>query len=68
MEKHGLASKQSTGRLGTVLLCEQSQAKGREREREHESEAERESALGNLKLILNCPENHHIASSSAFDG
>lgn len=39
-----------------------------EREREHESEAGRESALGNLKLILNCPENHHIASSSAFDG
>lgn len=72
MEKHGLASKQSRGRLGTALFCEQSQAKSTERERERvkelESKAERESALGNLKLILNCLENHHAASSSAFDG
>ena len=44
--------------------------RGRERERawELENEAGRESALGNLKLILNCLENHHAASSSAFDG
>ena len=72
MEKHGLASKQSRGRLGTALFCEQSQAKSTERERERvkelESKAGRESALGNLKLILNCLENHHAASSSAFDG
>lgn len=54
--------------VGTVLLCQQSQANGRERVSEHETERGRESALGNLKLILNCLENHHAASSSAFDG
>lgn len=32
------------------------------------SEAGRESAPANLKLILNCLENHHAASGSAFDG
>lgn len=35
---------------------------------ESEQEAGRESALGNWKLILNCLENHHAASSPAFDG
>lgn len=36
--------------------------------KELESKAGRETALGNLKLILNCLEHHHAASSSAFDG
>ena len=50
MEKYGLASKQSRGRLGTALFCEQSQAKSTERERE--SVKELESKAGGSQLLV----------------
>lgn len=65
MQKHRLALEQSMGggrMVGWFCFMQKEHACTRV------SEAGRESAPANLKLILNCLENHHAASGSAFDG